>query len=167
MLNDKQFGFRKGRSTVDAISNVMNVVNGAGSGPLRKRDLCTVVTLDVTNAFNTARWDKIVEALNRKNTPAYLMRVIHNYLSERTLVYGKNGIRTLSCGVPQGSVLGPLLWNVMYDDLLSLDVEEKLQGSSTSTLVAFADDIAIIATGRTTAALQRYTINIRSTRIHA
>lgn len=59
-LNERQFGFRRGRSTVDAISAVMDVVNRAGSGPLRKRELCTVAALDVANAFNTARWCKIV-----------------------------------------------------------------------------------------------------------
>lgn len=65
----------------------MDVSNRAGSGSLRKRELCTVVALDVANAFNTTRWGKIAEALYRKKTPPYLMRVIHNYLSKRTLVY--------------------------------------------------------------------------------
>ncbi|KAL4085358.1 hypothetical protein QTP88_027217 [Uroleucon formosanum] len=119
-LNDRQFGFRKDKSTVDAISTVMDVVNRAESGPLRKRELCTVVALDIANSFN-ARWCKIAEALNRKKTPPYLMRVIYNYLSKRTLVYGESKSKTLSCGVPQGSILGPLLWNVMYDDLLSIE----------------------------------------------
>jgi len=101
----------------------MDVVNRAGSDPLRKRELCTVEAQDVANAFNTSRWRKIAEALNRKKTPPYLMRVIYNYLSERKLSYGKSKSKTLSCGVLQGSVLGPLLRNVMYDDLLSLEVE--------------------------------------------
>lgn len=58
-LNEKQFGFRRGLSTVDTIRKVMEVVDAAGSGQLYRRELCAVVTLDVANAFNAAKWSKI------------------------------------------------------------------------------------------------------------
>lgn len=50
----------------------------------------------------------------------------------------------ITCGVPQGSFLGPLLWNVMYGDLLSLELEEKTLGKSSVTLVDFAVDVAVL-----------------------
>lgn len=156
-LSDRQFGFRKGKSTVDAIARVMELVESVSSGPLRKREICALVTLDVANAFNSADWTRISEALVRRHVPKYLVQIIHSYLSERILVYGKDARRDVVAGVPQGSVIGPALWNVMYDDLLRIDLGEKVMEYSPATLIAFADDIAVVATGRTTQALEETT----------
>jgi len=73
-LNEKQFGFRRELSTVDAIrkGKVMEVVDAAGSGQLYRRELCAVVALDVANAFNSAKWSKIEESLRDKGMPQYL-----------------------------------------------------------------------------------------------
>lgn len=46
----------------------------------------------------------------------------------------------MSCGVPQGSVLGPDLWNLLYDSLLRLEMPDGVQ------LLAFADDVTVLAT---------------------
>ena len=48
----------------------------------------------------------------------------------------------LTCGVPQGSVLGPLLWNIFYDGVLSLGMPEGI------TIIGYADDLALVAVGR-------------------
>lgn len=48
-LSDNQYGFRKGRFTVDAIGKVMSEVAGAAAGFIYKRELCVLVTLDVAN----------------------------------------------------------------------------------------------------------------------
>lgn len=156
-LNARQFGFRRGRSTVDAVNQVMEVVKSAGTGPLRRRQLCALVTLDVANAFNSARWDKIEAALCRKCLPDYMLRILRSYFNNRELLFDDSDncevSREVTCGVPQGSVLGPLLWNIMYDGLLDTDLGVDCTGFSSSSLVAFADDVAIIATGRDTANL--------------
>lgn len=109
--------------------------------------------LDIQNTFNTAPWEKISEAMANKSLPSYICRLINNYLSDRTLHYqqadGKQTAMKISCGVPQGSVLGPTLWNIMYDDLLRTRLQEGAR------YLAFADDIAIIARDRDTMQLQR------------
>lgn len=153
-MSERQYGFRKGRSTIDAITEVSEIVRQAAEGSWRRRRLCAVVALDVANAFNSAKWEKIVTALCRKRVPEYLLEIIRNYLCDRAVEFGEKGRQTVTCGVPQGSVLGPLLWNVMYDDLLRADFGESTRSSS-SELVAFADDVAVVATGLTTPIIEK------------
>ncbi|VVC46488.1 Endonuclease/exonuclease/phosphatase,Reverse transcriptase domain [Cinara cedri] len=152
-FSDRQYGFRRGRSAVDAIQRVMGIVDAAATGPLYKRELCAVVALDVQNAFNSARWDRIESALRKRNAPGYIVKIVRSYLSGRTLRF--NGVtKTLTCGVPQGSVPGPLLWNILYDGLLGVDPGGNVPGVSSVSLVAFADDLAVVATGHDTPTLE-------------
>ena len=120
-LSDKQFGFRKGRSTIDAIDRVVSVAENTVSGSRCTKRMCAIICLDVRNAFNTARWDKIMLALENLSVPLYLRRVISSYLTDRTLLYdtddGTHSYK-ITGGVPQCSVLGSPIWNILYDGLL-------------------------------------------------
>nr|XP_041633309.1 uncharacterized protein LOC121503173 [Drosophila kikkawai] len=143
-LSDSQFGFRKAKSTVDAISKVVGIAKAAIAGQRWKggaKEYCLIVTLDVRNAFNRARWDCILDALSSFGVPPYLLELLKSYFRGRTLVYDSDGgarSAKLSCGVPQGSVLAPLLWNAMYDGVLRLPLPGRTE------LVGFADDIAVV-----------------------
>jgi len=55
----------------------------------------------VKNAFNSPRCPVIDEALRKKATPEYLVRMIRSWLSDRELLVGENRIpRAVTCGVP-------------------------------------------------------------------
>lgn len=155
VLNSKQFGFRRARSTLDAIQRVVNIAKNATNGKRwkgGKKKYCLLVALDIKNAFNSARWDSICAAIDRLEVPQYLRRIIRNYLHNRTLHYDtEDGPETykVTGGVPQGSVLGPLLWNIMYDGLLNLILPDGAE------LTAFADDAMVTITAKHTEEIRR------------
>lgn len=143
ILSDKQFGFRKGRSTVDAIKIVTELAGNEirKRGDCRTRKMCILTTLDIRNAFNTANWEKVIDSLQRKGISQYLIKMMEAYLCNRE-IRGENFEKNMSGGVPQGSILGPTLWNIFYDDVIRLEVPEGV------TLVAYADDLAIVTLAR-------------------
>lgn len=145
-LSERQYGFREGRQTVDAINEVMRIARAAEADySCSHRRLCVVITLDVKNAFNSASWQKILEELRRREIDESLINVIASYLSEREIILeaeDASRIRKINSGVPQGSVLGPTLWNVLYDGLLRLEQPEGV------TLIGFADDVAMVVVAK-------------------
>lgn len=139
-LSSNQYGFRRQRFTVDALMRVRELTRDAvGSG-----GYAIAVGLDVSNAFNSMPWGRILDALVRKRVPAYLRDIIADYLSCRSIVFrdssGCMRTRAVRAGVPQGSVLGPLLWNIAFDSVLGFVSEE---GCHT---VCYADDTLLIST---------------------
>ncbi|KMQ81532.1 reverse transcriptase, partial [Lasius niger] len=59
---------------------------------------------------------------------------------------GKRHERAMEAGVPQGSVLGPILWNISFDGIL--DVVEDDNNDGESHIICYADDTLIVVTGR-------------------
>lgn len=143
LLHQNQFGYRKGRSTVQAVERVQKIVDDIKKKALKNREVCALILLDIENAFNSASWKEIVKALTAGRVSAYLVQMIKGYLSERCII-APNGIKyKVTCGVPQGSLLGPLLWNLFYDRILRLDWEEGTE------LFAYADDLALVVKAKT------------------
>ena len=103
--------------------------------------MCAIIGLDIPNAFNTARWDEIMLALEGLSVPLNLRRVISSYLTDRTLLYdtddGTHSYK-ITGDMSQSSILGSPIWNILYDGLLRQPLPEGV------SIVAFADHIALI-----------------------
>ena len=87
-LSEHQYGFRKARSTVDAIKDVVDTAKRAIEGRRWRRgakQYCCVITLDVKNAFNTASWKHILQALRNMRVSTYIRDILKNYFRQRVL----------------------------------------------------------------------------------
>lgn len=146
-LSSKQFGFRKGFSTVDPITEIYAKADKVRKMPQRKRKFCILAALDVRNAFNSASWFKIIEEMKKKSISPYLVRMIQSYFKDRK-IFTDDVELEMYAGVPQGSLAGPLLWNILYDEVLRLKMPDEV------TLYAYADDLAILVTSKTEVGIQ-------------
>lgn len=136
-LSGNQYGFRRGRSTVDAMKELTTRVDRQ----LGRGKFCLAVSLDISNAFNTANWGAILEAMGSRGFAEDMWALVRHYFRERRIRYevGADSVtRRMRCGVPQGSVLGPALWIIMFDDLFRQVLPPGV------SLVCFADDTLVI-----------------------
>lgn len=141
-LSDRQFGFRKGMSTLDAVRKVRSLIED----DTNQGKLVMAIAIDIENAFNTIPWRQIREGLRLKRFPIYLRKIVENYLSNRYIecrnLEGEVVTRRVTGGVPQRSVLGPLLWNIAYDRVLKTTLNEGAE------IIGYADDTIVLVTAR-------------------
>ncbi|CAG4978795.1 unnamed protein product [Colias eurytheme] len=140
-LHEAQYGFRRGRSTVDAIARLRDICEGSVS----QGGVALAISLDISNAFNTLPWDKILDGLAGHELPPYLRRIVCSYLCGRQIAFQRQdgwGSHSVACGVPQGSVLGPLLWNIGYNHVLRGGLPLGV------CTICYADDTLVVSTGR-------------------
>jgi hypothetical protein len=83
--HDGQYGFRQGRSTMDAINHARESTREMVSS----QGVALAVSFDISNAFNTIPWYRIMEALCRYQVPNYLVEVIRTYLSDRWVEFSR------------------------------------------------------------------------------
>ncbi|KAG5882700.1 hypothetical protein JTB14_011335 [Gonioctena quinquepunctata] len=133
LISDNQFGFLKEKSTVDAIKHMIGHIDTQDKHHL-------VVYIGIKGAFNNMWWPTLLKFLHEVDIPAELVALLNNYLKDRKIRYQSNleqieKILTKRC--PQGSALGPFLWNLTMELLLRARWPNKV------AITAYADDIAL------------------------
>jgi hypothetical protein len=108
-LSTRQHGFIKGKSTVTAARHVLSIAEEERGRTLKTRKLVALVTMDVRNAFNSASWRNVVGEMEDRKVSDYLIDMVKSYFSDRCLLIDGENQTEVTAGVPQGSVLGPLL----------------------------------------------------------
>lgn len=144
-LFDSQYGFRNGRSTEDALQKLLGNIEKS------KSKYVMGIFLDIKGAFNNLWWPDIIHSLKEAGCSNKIIALIQDYLRNRTVIIrNKTGqvIREVNKGCPQGSLVGPSMWNIVFDGLL-----RKLEETG-YVVAAYADDGAILVEGNTRKILQ-------------
>jgi hypothetical protein len=138
LLSPSQYGFRKGRSTVHPLVHFMNTVSSA----LNKKHHVIAIFCDLRKAFDTVDHKILLKKLEKLGIRGVELEWFKNYLLDRkqfVFIDGKcSPLLSILLGVPQGSILGPLLFLIYINDL-------PLASSLPSSL--FADDTMLSSSG--------------------
>ena len=136
LLTNGQHGFRKGRSCVSQMLVHCELIMDA----LQHDKNLDVVYLDYKKAFDKADHGVILHRLREKGISGNLGKWIDSFLKDRSQTVIANNKMSrpekIISGVPQGSVLGPLLFLVLIDNLTDTNI--------TSNIGIFADDTRIV-----------------------
>jgi hypothetical protein len=136
---DNQFGFRSGLSTISAVSDFIDQVSDGLDGS----QSTAAVFCDLSKAFDSVNYDILLNKLKHYNFSDLALSWVQSYLKNRQqrTIITKNGVKFISdwqkikCGVPQGSILGPLFFLIFMNDVPK---------NVSSNLILYADDTTAI-----------------------
>ena len=140
LLNPHQSGFRPKHSTTTALIDVTGHLYNQSQNGL----ITGAIFLDLKKAFDTVNPVILQNKLRAIGVHGTELQWFDNYFTNRTQVVSANGAVSttlpIPCGVPRGSILGPLLFTLYVSDLSSVAVHGKV--------VLYADDTAIFVSGK-------------------
>lgn len=135
ILPESQCGFRRGFSTATALTTVLNDLMEAHDRGMAS----ALILLDYSKAFDTIDHGLLISKLIYYGFDDPAVSLLHSYLQRRSQRIFSNGIysspRDVHTGVPQGSILGPLLFIIYTADILGSVSHCKVQ--------AYADDVQL------------------------
>ena len=138
LISRNQFGFLPSRSTADALIAATQAIHSS----LDHSTAVCGVFLDIRKAFDSVSHSRLLHKLSSIGLPSHLYSWFHSYLANRTqsVTVGNSVSSTLPVlsGVPQGSILGPLLFILYINDIPDLDPEFL------SRMFIYADDILLL-----------------------
>ena len=132
ILSINQFGFRKNHSTSLALIHLYDKISTA----IDNREYTVGIFLDLSKSFDTVNHEIMLAKLEHYGVRGNSLQWFKSYLSNREQFVKFNGhcssTKRIVCGVPQGSILGPLLFLLYINDLC--------EASDALEFILFADD---------------------------
>ena len=136
ILSKHQFGFRKNHSTNHAVIALVDKISTA----LDMGKVAIGCFIDLKKAFETVNHFILINKLRKYGIHGNILEWFISYLDNRKQYVFYNGSKSndqyISCGVPQGSILGPLIFILYINDLSNI--------SESLTSILFADDTTVI-----------------------
>ena len=130
-----QFGFRKRHSTIEQVHRIVGLIRKA----YESKEYCSALFIDISQAFDKVWHEGLLYKIYNL-LPINTHKLIKSYLSNRSFEVKSNGIfscsKKINAGVPQGSILGPILYIIYTTDMPT----SLLTHTST-----FADDTALVS----------------------
>lgn len=141
LIYKHQYGFRPHHSTIHPIIHLLNQISEENDKPTK--NLTLSVFIDLSKAFDTISHKILLYKLNNLGIRGVANNWFKSYLQERLQfmeIYDqKSTMEPASFGVPQGSILGPILFLIYVNDICN---------STSLNILSFADDTTISAWGR-------------------
>lgn len=148
-LDPYQFGFRPRLGTVDALLSIQHYV----SQVLNDNQGATVhcISIDFSKAFDSVRPDIFMQKLTLLFSNTYIKRWFYSFLTSRSQRLVWNGcplkFLTTNSGCSQGTVSGPVIWNIYSNDLqVNRSGFDSIIGSAAPVFIKYADDTNCLVT---------------------
>ena len=147
ILCDNQFGFRKNHSTSLALIDLYEKVSLA----LDRKEHAVGIFLDLSKAFDTVDHNILLDKLKHYGIRGMALDWVRSYFSNRLQFVQFNGQcsspQSICCGVPQGSILGPLFFLLYIYDLnyVLMVVELILFPDDTNLFMSHKDPVYLAA----------------------
>ena len=140
ILSKFQGGYQKGKSTLDSISIFVDDIQRNRN----KGNISMAAFIDIKKAFDSVNYIILIKKLEQYGIRNRSLTLIENYLSKRQQCTVANNTRSsmlsLSCGVPQGSILGPLFFLLYINDCTNLTDDH--------ITMLYADDSVLYVSGK-------------------
>ncbi|GBN05289.1 Putative protein in type-1 retrotransposable element R1DM [Araneus ventricosus] len=136
-LNDRQHGFREGKSVDTAIHELLSKIQTAR----RDGKHVLVLSIDIKGAFDNLQHRAILKSLDASACPVNINRLFHSLLQNRKVTLLTPHGRTTKDqkqGCPQGSCSGPALWNLVANEIFNQVWPDNVH------IQAFADDFVLV-----------------------
>jgi hypothetical protein len=132
--SQNQFGYRKNTSTINAINRLIKKIKVNR----KKFKYNILLSLDMSNAFDSINWTKIIDNLMKSNLDHCLIMAVQSLLKKRK-VYVDDKLYATEVGIPQGGKASASLWKIRFNDLLM-----KLDKLKNVFVIAYADVAVLI-----------------------